>query len=85
MGHLPILGLFGSLAIGNIGEGNGCGCRVIGRDLQGRMQFGSLAIGNREEEVGSGPPDTGIIVSKKKFGVGSSEFGDKYSELRSPN
>jgi hypothetical protein len=49
------------------------------------MRFGSLAIGNREEEVGSGSPDTGIIVSKKKFGVGSSEFGDKYSELRTPN
>ena len=76
MGHLPILRPFGSLAIGNIRRGNGFGYEAIGRYLQGFMRFGSLAIGNREEEVGSGFPDTGNIVSNKKFGVGSSEFGD---------
>jgi hypothetical protein len=62
MGLLHILKPFGSLATGNIGEENGFGSQVIGRDVQSLMPFGSLVIGNREEEAGSGFEDIGSIV-----------------------
>ncbi|OGP92757.1 MAG: hypothetical protein A2156_06360 [Deltaproteobacteria bacterium RBG_16_48_10] len=63
MEHLPIQRRFGDPAIGFIGEGNGFGSRVIGRDLQDLKPIGFLATGNREEEAGSGGMATGSIVN----------------------
>jgi hypothetical protein len=78
MGHLLIQRPFGSLVIGNTGEGSGFGSQAIGQDHQGLMRFGSLDTGNREEEVGSGIEDIGNIVENDKFGAKSSEFGAKF-------
>jgi len=63
MEHLPIPRRFGDRAIGFMGEGNGFGSRVIGRDLLDLMPIGRLAIGNPEEEVGSGGKATGSIAN----------------------
>lgn len=63
MEHLPIPRRFGDRAIGFIGEENGLGSQVIGRDLLDLMPIGRLAIGNPEEEVGSGGKATGSIAN----------------------
>jgi hypothetical protein len=73
MGQLLIQRLFGSQAIGNMGEGNGFGSKATGQNRLDLKPFGFLAIGIQEREVGYGSPDIGSIVNM--FGVGSSEFG----------
>ena len=77
----PIQRRYGDRAIGLIKEGNGCGSRVIGQDLQELMPTGCPAIGNREEEVGSGGMATGSTDESLAL---SSEFTVR-SEERTAN
>jgi hypothetical protein len=69
----PIQRRYGDRAIGLIEEGNGCGSRAIGQDLQDLMPIGRPAIGNPEEEAGFGGKAAGSIGNGHEFKAYSSE------------
>ena len=71
MEHRPIQRPSGLRVIGGMSEGNGIGCRAIGKGGRSPMPIGSLAVGNQEKGAGSGSK---AIGNTDKLKVKDGEF-----------